>query len=556
MLLLISALLALNPVPSAKSPCPRRQLLSFVAHVGGNAGVSGADVYARANGDAEWLSSPIGQIAAGNAECALDSTDELMRAAQLQRRLIVEHACRIHPELRVAKRGPGIEMGVAASDGQVRAVPPPLESGDEPSAIQMLSAGFAGTPSGKKGIYESFADDGGALAYDREAVRQEIQELTNSEEVVLLAWAQCGFCTKARKLLAEEYEGQTYRDVTIGKFSPLHAELALTTGRPSVPYIFVDGVLAGGCHEDETHPGLLKTLEGRKEGSAPSTQRSRDIAMRARSHVDMAITSSPPRWHAEPIGSSDDSDQPIADTFREGDLVLVVPNAATAAECEALTSAGSKVAADYRKSRLETGLEPAAGLVRVPSIPAAARAALTNTPCAPPLPSDADAIVDQLLLRMMDFIDEELPSLGSSLFGADESDGGGLRQMHDDDALEFSSREPTVNVYSAGGEFLAHKDHQSLTVLIPLTDPDEDFEGGGTAFWRQDSRGHRVEAHDLLLRPPKGTALLFGGYTTHAGTPVECGERCVLVASFSRRGGKAKRRMEAEQSRDIYGDLL
>ena len=68
--------------------------------------------------------------------------------------------------------------------------------------------------------------------------------------------------------------------------------------------------------------------------------------------------------------------------------------------------------------------------------------------------------------------------------------------------------------------------------------------------------GHRVEAHDLLLRPPKGTALLFGGYTTHAGTPVECGERCVLVASFSRRGGKAKRRMEAEQSRDIYGDLL
>ena len=137
-----------------------------------------------------------------------------------------------------------------------------------------------------------------------------------------------------------------------------------------------------------------------------------------------------------------------------------------------------------------------------------------------------------------------------------EPDGGGLRQMHDDDALEFSSREPTVNVYSAGGEFLAHKDHQSLTVLIPLTDPDEDFEGGGTAFWRQDSRGHRVEAHDLLLRPPKGTALLFGGYTTHAGTPVECGERCVLVASFSRRGGKAKRRMEAEQSRDIYGDLL
>ena len=103
---------------------------------------------------------------------------------------------------------------------------------------------------------------------------------------------------------------------------------------------------------------------------------------------------------------------------------------------------------------------------------------------------------------------------------------------------------------------LAHKDHQALTVLVPLTSPQSDFEGGGTAFWAQDSRGFRVEPPSLTLRPPAGTCLLFGGHTTHAGTPVVDGERCVLVASFSRLGGRAQRVEDAARSRDIYGDLI
>ena len=44
--------------------------------------------------------------------------------------------------------------------------------------------------------------------------------------------------------------------------------------------------------------------------------------------------------------------------------------------------------------------------------------------------------------------------------------------------LEFSSREPGLNVYEPGGEFLAHKDHQALTLLVPLSES-TDFEGGG-----------------------------------------------------------------------------
>ena len=38
-----------------------------------------------------------------------------------------------------------------------------------------------------------------------------------------------------------------------------------------------------------------------------------------------------------------------------------------------------------------------------------------------------------------------------------------------------------------------------------------------------------------VLRPPLGTAILFGGDVTHAGLPVEAGTRAVLVASFSTR---------------------
>ena len=38
-----------------------------------------------------------------------------------------------------------------------------------------------------------------------------------------------------------------------------------------------------------------------------------------------------------------------------------------------------------------------------------------------------------------------------------------------------------------------------------------------------------------MLKPPLGSALVFGGDVTHAGMPVEQGVRSVLVASFSTR---------------------
>lgn len=263
-------------------------------------------------------------------------------------------------------------------------------------------------------------------------------------------------------------------------------------------------------------------------------------------------------WHVESIVSVDEP-LPPAQALVEGDAVITLPCAASDSECRALRSAASQVAAEERNARRQTGLEKK-GLVRVPSVDAAARAAEHNTPCAAPLPQEADALLQSILLRTMSFIDSELPTLASALFddGSDDaSTPTSIRELFTKGELEFSSREPTVNVYTEGGEFLAHKDHQALTVLIPLSPPDA-FDGGGTAFWSQDSRGHRVAPPDLVLRPAAGTCMLFGGHTTHSGTAVEAGERCVLVASFSRQklGGRAERAREAAAARDIYGDLI
>ena len=176
---------------------------------------------------------------------------------------------------------------------------------------------------------------------------------------------------------------------------------------------------------------------------------------------------------------------------------------------------------------------------------------MSNVPCAEPLPTRADATLCRVLERVLATCDRFLPSIPSTLFSSSS-----LVHLYKHDDLVFSSREPAVNVYTAGGEFIAHKDHQALTVLLSLSRP-EDYDGGGTGFWAQDARGHRVEGPSAILRPPAGDALLFGGHVTHCGMPVLGGTRCVLVASFSARGAPDRRSAEVDaQARDVYGDLV
>ena len=203
------------------------------------------------------------------------------------------------------------------------------------------------------------------------------------------------------------------------------------------------------------------------------------------------------------------------ESLARGESVIVIPGVATALECDSLRAAGVIAADAQRETRVLAGLKDAT-LVRVH-----------------PIPSEVQSASDALLLRVLAFVDREFPAIRTLLFGADAAT---LCELFETGSLEYSCREPAINVYRESGEFNPHKDHQALTVLIPLSDPTTEFRGGCTGFWAPDSRGHRVEPPAVVLRPPRGSALVFGGHVIHAGMQVQEGVRVAYVASFSAQG--------------------
>ena len=159
-------------------------------------------------------------------------------------------------------------------------------------------------------------------------------------------------------------------------------------------------------------------------------------------------------------------------------------------------------------------------------------------------------LCDALLLRALDLIEQEIPELAAEIFGTRDLAQElrrGHASVHGSQLLNFTHNEPAINIYTAGGSFEPHKDLQALTVLIPLTGGGRGlFEGGGTGFWArscaEDITLRRLgtvqddvnaAAPMLVLTPPAGTAMLFGGNVTHAGQEVTAGQRAVFVASFS-----------------------
>mmetsp|Transcript_48836 Transcript_48836/g.110824 ORF Transcript_48836/g.110824 Transcript_48836/m.110824 type:complete len:291 (+) Transcript_48836:260-1132(+) len=228
---------------------------------------------------------------------------------------------------------------------------------------------------------------------------------------------------------------------------------------------------------------------------------------------------------------------PGEETLVQGESVILIPSVATISECRDLVSICSQEAARYWESQAAKSL-PLERLVRMPSRAAGARSSGEGS-YQTLLPVAADEIAEQILKRAMAFIDERLPSLKVKLFGAGSPS---LCDLYSSGALEFSQREPAVNVYAPGGEFPAHKDHRALTVLIPISSSD-DFVGGGTGFGVESvedvMRGTSLFWQpSTVLRPAAGTALLFSGDVQHCGVPIEAGERVVLVASFSPSGSR------------------
>ena len=149
------------------------------------------------------------------------------------------------------------------------------------------------------------------------------------------------------------------------------------------------------------------------------------------------------------------------------------------------------------------------------------------------LPEPLSQKLEEIFERALSFIDDQLcPSLRETLFGADVES---LAELFRTDQIDFSLREPAINVYRApSGHFGMHKDDKDLTILIPLSDPSSDFTGGGTAFWSQKHPQQGQHDPSLTLIPAAGTGILFGGRVSHKGMHIHSGTRVVFVTSFSR----------------------
>ena len=134
-----------------------------------------------------------------------------------------------------------------------------------------------------------------------------------------------------------------------------------------------------------------------------------------------------------------------------------------------------------------------------------------------------------LVRRAISYVQSQLPHLADAL---------GLAACGPATRLTYSHGEPAINVYTgAGGAFFPHQDMQALTLLLPLSDAGEEFDGGGTAFWPPGASlpaaKKGTQPPVAVLRPPAGTALLWSGTLVHAGAELTRGRRLVFVASFT-----------------------
>eukprot|EP00977_Amphora_coffeiformis_P000741 scaffold162_cov176-Amphora_coffeaeformis.AAC.1 len=155
------------------------------------------------------------------------------------------------------------------------------------------------------------------------------------------------------------------------------------------------------------------------------------------------------------------------------------------------------------------------------------------------LPESISLLLERIIERTLQHVDEQLcPSIKRTLFG-DKKDANqndvSIAELFRNNQLEYSTREPAINVYKAPhGHFGVHRDDKALTILIPLSNPNNDFSGGGTAFWSQPFPQPGRHDPSVVLRPEAGAVVLFGGQVQHAGLHIRSGTRVVFVASFSR----------------------
>lgn len=235
----------------------------------------------------------------------------------------------------------------------------------------------------------------------------------------------------------------------------------------------------------------------------------------------------------------------MGERINGGRTLLRLSNLVSAEECQFLATSCITAARDWKKRKygeetsdnqihLEQGSESKV-FVRLLTQATADREEAPEDA----LPKDSSELVDQILERALSYLDTEVcTSLKKTLFGqgVEDNDGNSISvaQLFRDKHLDYSIREPAINVYEAPhGHFAMHKDHHALSILIPLSDPASDFEGGGTAFWSQSHPMEGMDSPSIVLKPKPGTAMLWGGRVSHKGMTISSGTRAVIVASFS-----------------------
>jgi len=253
------------------------------------------------------------------------------------------------------------------------------------------------------------------------------------------------------------------------------------------------------------------------------------------------------RWTERFVNAASASCGPSEDALASSHSIMEISSVASFEECAALHDHATAVASRERVARQKSG--PAYG---TDGMRYDGRTGRIRGPVKELLDEQSQELCDTILMRVVAELERQMPALVPRLFGA----GVLLRSILHNAQLAFSPGEPAINVYTAGGNFDAHTDKQSLTILVPLSRPcgasgtrggiacdapseadPADFDGGGTAFWNRPVGSDCTMADlgdpELVVRPTPGTAIVFGGQMTHAGLGVLTGQRCVLVASFS-----------------------
>ena len=242
--------------------------------------------------------------------------------------------------------------------------------------------------------------------------------------------------------------------------------------------------------------------------------------------VSMLASSCPGEvWIASASRSCDG--RTTGECLKSGDAAVLLPDVVSKVDCQTLIQA-SLHATEAARTRVRGADEPApTGMIRL----------VPETE----MPASIHAICDGILHNVLSRLDAEVPSVAEAHLDADDATGAcpGLAELHAAGGLKFHWREPAIIVYTVpeGGLGYAqkpHRDGEDLTMLVPLSTPEDDFSGGGTGFWARDTE-HSGPNHaaSTVLRPDAGSAIVFGGFgAVHAGLPLESGIRVVFVASF------------------------